>query len=99
MHNPPYLLFFIYFILRVTAQRETGEWESQEKTWLAFTLPKILLAGTMGCQAVKRYALNYVKTLSDNLVLFCFVLFLLSMSLSSDLSFCLLSFQSSLALT
>ena len=29
----------------------------------------------MGCQAVKRYALNYVKTLSDNLVLFCFVLF------------------------
>lgn len=57
--------FFCIFYVRVTEQRETGEWECQEKTWQVFTLPKTLLAGTTGCQAVKRYALNYVKSLSD----------------------------------
>lgn len=55
-------------------QRETGEWECQEKTWQVFTLPKTLLAGTMGCQAVKRYALNYVKSLSDETRCFFFLL-------------------------
>lgn len=51
---------------RVTAQRETGVWECQEKTWLACTLQKTLWAGTMGCPAAKRYDSDCEKIKSVN---------------------------------